>query len=815
MGTFAQDLVYAWRTLCRTPGFAIVAILTLGLGIGASTTIFTIVNGVLLRPLPSYREPERIANLWVDFGVGAQSLPVMSPGDFRDYQQRSQSFEMLAAGSGGRVIGALGALTGGHGEPERVDVSPVTANFFPLLGVNPLHGRQFTAEEEAIGGPQVVILSYGLWQRRYGSDPTLIGRRIQMDGVDHTVVGVMPADFHLWLPAEAFLITDSDVWKPLQYNYARQPPRNFTLFTVLGRLKPGVTFAQAQAEMSGIAKQLRAENPILEDGDMRVRVVPLQHDVVKHARKPIVLLFVAVGFVLLIACANVAHLLLARATAREREMAVRGALGASRRRLLRQLATESLLLAAGGFIIGLVVTRAGTQTLALLNPGNIPRLSSVVIDGVALLFAAGASLLTAVLFGAVPALRAAGINLNRTLRATGSAYAGQVRLRRALMMGEMALALVLLIGAGLMIRSFGALQQVRPGFDPQMVHTFFAAMPAVKYPTPAAREAMLRRMEEALRAIPGVTDVGFTSQLPLTGSGSLLPYAYNEATARNWESETSDVRAVSPAYFRAMGTRLLAGRFFDAHDTPQQNRIIIDETLAARAWPGDRAVGKRLQVGPNNTPNNFAEVIGVVEHIRMHDLSRPVRPQLYRPFGAGGRPGVVIRAAVAPAAISHEVEMVMKRLDPDMPLDQLQPMSVYVANALAQTRLGLVVMLFFGGAALLLSCIGIYGVFSYSVNQRTREIGIRMALGQSAASVRNQVLAEGLRLSAVSTVFGLAAALLVTRSVASLLYDVTPGDPVTFASMAGLLMAAALAGCYVPARRATRVNPIVALKTDA
>ena len=813
MGTLMQDLAYAWRTLQRSPGFAAVAILTLGLGIGATTTIFTIVNGVLLRPLP-YKEPHRIANLWVDFGVGAQSLPVMSPGDFRDYQERNRSFEMLAAGTGAQIVGATGALTGAGGEPERVEVSPVTANFLPLLGVEPLYGRHFTAEEEAVGGPRVVILSYGLWQRRYGGDPSIVGRSIRLDGLDQTVVGILPRDFRLWLPAEAFLITDAQIWKPLQYNYANQPPRNFTLFTVFGRLKPGVTFAQAQADLEGIARQLRAEHPVHDAGDMRIRVVPLQDDVVKHARPALLSLFGAVGFVLLIACANVAHLLLARATSREREMAVRGALGATRRRLLRQLATESLLLAAGGFAVGLVVARAGTQTLALLNPANLPRLDAVQIDGTALLFAAGASLLTALIFGLVPALRAAGINLNRTLRATGSATAAQVRLRGILMVAEMALALVLLIGAGLMIRSFVALQQVRPGFDPYGVLTFRAALPVAKYPNPQARLALLQQIEQRLRAIPGVTEVGFTTQLPLTGSGALFPFAYNEATARNWESETSDGRFVSPDYFRALGTRLLAGRFFDQHDQPQHNRIIIDETLAARAWPGENAVGKRLQVGPNGSPNNFAEVIGVVEHVRAHDLSRPVRPQLYRVFGAGGRPGVVIRASVHPASIAQPVAAVMRRLDPDMPLDRLQPMSAYVSDALAQSRLNLIVMSFFGGAALLLSCVGIYGVFSYSVSQRTREIGIRMALGQDAGGVRNQVLAEGLRMAAISAGIGLLAAVLLTRSVASLLYGVNAADPATFATMAALLMAVALAGCYVPARRATRVNPIVALKTD-
>src|SRR3954462_368128 len=814
MGLLGQDIAYAWRTLGRSLGFAVVAILTLGLGIGATTTIFTIVNGVLLRPLPGYAEPERIANMWVDFGVGAQSLPVMSPGDFRDYQQRNRSFEALAAGSGGQVVGATGALTGDGTPPERVDVSPVTANFFPLLGVTPMYGRHFAPEEEAVGGPKVVILSYGLWARRFGADPSIVGRSIRLDGVDQNVVGVMPRTFHLLLPAEAFLITDSQIWKPLQFNYANQPPRNFTLFTVFGRLKPGVTFAQAQQDMSEIARQLRKEHAVLEDGDMRIRVVPLQADVVKHARRTLVSLFVAVGFVLLIACANVAHLLLARATSREREMAVRGALGASRARLLRQLATESLMLAAGGCAAGLIVASAGMDMLAALKPANLPKLEVIQFDSAALLFAIAASVFTALIFGLVPAWRAAAVNLNRALRTAGSASVSQVRVRNLLLIAEMSLALVLLIGAGLMIRSFLALQQVRPGFDAAGVLTFRTALPIAKYNTPQARLAMLKQVEERVRAIPGVTEMAFVSQLPLTGSGPLSPFAFNEATARNWESETSDGRNVSPGYFAAMGTRLLAGRVFDQHDTPQQGRIIVDETLAAKAWPGENAVGKRLQVGPNGAQNNFAEVIGVVEHIRAHDIARAVRPQIYSPFGAGGRFGVVIRASVDPASIAHQVDAVMKGIDPDVPLDRLRPMSEYVRDALGQSRLNLIVMSLFGAAALLLSCVGIYGVFSYAVGQRTREIGIRMALGQDARSVRNQVLLEGSRMTAISTAIGVAIALLLARSVASLLYGIHAADPLTFTSMAAILIAVALAGCYIPARRATRVSPLVALKVD-
>jgi predicted permease len=811
MSTLAQDLRYAYRMLQRSRGFAIVAILTLGLGIGATTTIFTIVNGVLLRPLP-YRDPDRIANLWVDFGVGAQSLPAMSPGDFLDYQQRNLTFETLVAASGAQVVGATGALTG-TGEPERVDVSPVTANFFPMLGIDPIYGRHFTAEEETPGGPPVVLLGHGLWARRFGGDPSIVGRRIRLDGLDQTVVGVMPRGFHLWLPSEAFLITDSQIWKPLQFNYTNQPPRNFTFFTVMGRLKAGVSFEQAQADLAEIARQLRAEHAEHESGDMHIRVVPLQHDVVKHAEPALLALFGAVAVLLVIACANVAHLLLARATAREREIALRGALGASRARVVRQLVTESLLLACAGGALGLVLAYIGIGVLVRINPANVPRLAGIGIDGGVLLFAMTASALTAVFFGLAPAVRAAGVDLTRTLRAAGSATSTQMRLRTALMVAEMALALVLLVGAGLIIRSFAALQRVQPGFDPNGVLTFRLALPQVKYPADA-RSAFFRKMEERLRAIPGVNGVGMTSQLPLTGSGPLSPFAYDDATARNWESETSDGRNVSPGFFQAMGTRLVAGRVFDNQDARRPDVIIVDTTLAARAWPGQPAVGKRLQTQPNGSTNRFAEVVGVVEHVRAHDLTRAVRPQIYTPFRGNPRLYVVLRASVDPDSLVAPVRQAMEEIDPELPVDRLRPMTTYVNDGLAQARMNLVIMSMFGAAALLLSSIGVYGVFSYSVGQRTKEIGIRIALGQRPSEVRNMVIAQGLRMIALSTAIGLLVAFVVSRSLSALLYQVNPADALTFGTMAAVLTIVALIGCVIPARRATTINPLVALKTE-
>jgi putative ABC transport system permease protein len=776
------------------------------------------VHGVLLKPLP-YRDPSRLASIWVDLGVGNQSLPAASALDFLDYRARTTLFEAFAAATGSQTIGVTGALSGVSGlETERVDVVPVTSNFFSLFGVDPALGRHFTEDEETIGGPQVAILSHSVWQERYGGDPAIVGRTIRLDSVEHTVVGVMPQRFHLLLPAEAFLVTDAQIWKPLRYNYVNAPPRNFTAFTVFGRLKPGVTFDQAQSEMEGLARQLRQEYAVHESSDMRIRVVPLQSDIVKHAQPALVALLGAVIFVLLIACANVAHLLLARATARQHEMALRAALGARGVRLVRQLATESFVLAVAGGVLGLIFAQAGVWTLKYAKPANVPRLDSISIDASVLAFTVAVSALTAIVFGLLPALRASKQDLNRTLRASASLSPTrvQLKLRSALVIAEVALALVLLIGAGLMMRSFVRLQQVRPGFDHARVLTFRVAMPFGARRDREVRLAFMAELERGLKSLPGVTNVGFTQQIPLTGSGPLQPYAYDEATARNWESETSDRRIVSTDYFRAMDTRLLAGRFFDEHDRAPIGRIIIDETLAAKVWPGESAIGKRLQVQPAGSIGDLhAEVIGVVEHMRILDLTRAVRPQMWTPMlGVPGLFYVVARTDGDPAALSSEVRTLMRRLEPDAAVDRLRPMSAYVADGLGQARLSLALMTAFGCAALALAVVGIYGVISYSVGQRTREIGIRMALGARPDRVRNAILAEGLKLIVPSLAIGSAAAWLLSQLIAGLLYQTDAGDPMTFAVTVAILLAVGLAGCYIPARRATMVSPIAAIRAE-
>jgi putative ABC transport system permease protein len=817
MHRLLQDLRYALRALRRTPGFTFTAVLTLALGIGATTTIFTVVNGVLLRPLP-YPAADRIANIWNDFGVGAQSLPAVSPLDFRDYQRRSRTFDTFAAATGAPVVGLRGNLTG-EGEPEIVDLTAVTANFFPLFGVTPAYGRNFLESEESAGGPHVVMLSDRLWRRRYGADPAVVGRTIQVDGVGYQVVGILPPAFRLALPAEAFLVTDAEMWTPLQFDYAQAPPRNFTFFTVFGRLRPNVTFAQAQAEMDNIAVQFRKEFPEHAGTQVRIRAVPLQQDVVKHARPALLVLLGAVGLVLLIACANVAHLLLVRATGREAEFALRTALGASRGAVVRQLLTESGILALAGGALGLVITTVALALLRALHPSNLPRLAELDMDGRVLAFTALTCLATTLLFGLVPALQAAGKDPQRALQGAGRAGTSgpRHRVRALLIVGEVALSVVLLVGAGLLVRSFIALQDVRPGFDANDVLTFELAMPAGRYPTAASRRTFVRELERRLDELPGVKHAGVISKLPLTGSGPLSPYAFDEATARNWESVTADGRQVSPTYFTTMNTRLLEGRAFtwdDAVGKPPV--IIIDETLARQAWPGRSAVGRQLQLGPTGQANNMAEVVGVVEHERSLDLTRAVRPLIFYPMGQQ-LPAIVdvaIETGVAPQSLAGAATALVHEMDKDLAVTRMAPMAFYVSEGMAQARFSLLLMAALGGIALLLAAVGIFGVIAYTVTQRTREFGIRLALGENPRHTRRDVIARGMRLVVPSILVGLGASLLLTRFLGGLLYRTSPHDPLTLGGIAGLLGAVALAACYLPARRATAVDPAIALRSE-
>jgi putative ABC transport system permease protein len=816
-----QDVRFALRGLRRAPGFTAVAAITLALGIGATATIFTVVNGVLLKPLP-YAAADRLANIWVDLGEGAQSLPAVSAGDFRDYQRRSRAFEEFAAASG--PLGSAGNLTGPGAEPEPAIVTTVTHNFFSLLGVRPQLGRTFTAAEEAFQGPRVMMLSDALWRRRFGGDPGIVGRAVELDGLTRTVVGVLPAGFRLLLPAEAFMVRDAEVWLPLQWNYANLPPRNFTTFTVFGRLKPGVSWEQARADMSRIAGELRAEFPEHAAANTRIRPIPLQHDVVKGARPALVVLLAATGLVLLIACANVAHLLLARGTVRAQEFAVRAALGAGRGAMVRQLLTESAVLAMLGGALGLAVASAGIWLLNVLRPANLPRLAEVQVDGTVLGFTLAICAATTLLFGLAPALQGSKADMHSVMRAGGGARGGtgggrQRLLRDVLIVGEVALSMLLLVGAGLLARSFARLQDVRPGFEASNALTFQVAVPFARYGTPRLRTQFRQQLEERLAAIPGVERVGAVSKLPLTGSGPLQPYAYDEETARNWESVTADVMAVSPGYFPAVGARLLAGRLHTEQDVFGAPRVIvIDRTLAERAWPGENAVGKRLRLEPLGTPDSiaFAEVVGVVEHLRIHDLMRDGLAQIYWSYGQRpfGQFGFVLRTTVHPASLTSAVRREVRAMDRDIAVSRLMPMDAYVSDARAQSRFSLILMAALGSLALVLAAVGIFGVVSYSVSRRTREIGIRMALGEEPAQVRRSVVAQGMRLILASIAVGLAITLAAAPQLSGLLFDVSPRDPATLLAVSAFLALVALLACYLPARRATRIDPLAALRAE-
>jgi putative ABC transport system permease protein len=570
--------------------------------------------------------------------------------------------------------------------------------------------------------------------------------------------------------------------------------------------------------MNLIAEQFRSEFKEHAASNLRIRAVPLHYDVVKHARPALLILLGAVAMVLLIACANVANLLLVRGTTRRAEFALRAALGASRGAMVRQVLTESLLLALAGGGLGLGITVAALGVLRNLHPANLPRLADVQLDATVLGFTAAICAATAVLFGLLPALRAAATDPQEHLKAGGRGSAGdRRRARDLLIVAEVALSVVLLVGAGLLIRSFLALQRVDPGYDAGDVLTFELSMPFGKYQGGAARRAFFRDLTGRLEALPGVTKVGIVSQLPLTGSGPLSPFAYNEETARNFESVTADGRQISPEYFEAMDAQLIAGRTFtyqDSAGTPPV--IIIDETLAKLAWPGENAVGKQLQLAPTGEANAFSEVVGVVEHMRQHDLTRDILHQIYYPIGQG-TPTVmtfVVETALDPVSLVPSVRQTVESMDPDLPVSRLTPMSTYLSEGRAQARFSLVLMTVLGAVALVLTAVGVFGVIAYSVSQRTREFGIRLALGEDPRQTKLSVVLSGMRLVLMSIGIGLVSSLVVTRLIAGLLYQVRPADPITFAGIGLLLAAVALIACYLPARRATRVDPALTLRSE-
>jgi putative ABC transport system permease protein len=801
--TLFHDLRFGARMLFRNPGFTLIAVVTLALGIGANTAIFSAVNAVLLRALP-YPEPERLVRFWESNpGRGWLDFAVSAP-NFADWRKQQSVCEQLAAYQFNNLN-----FTGG-GEPERVAALRVTANFFSVLGVAPAHGRNFLPEEEQPGRNHVAVLSDGLWGRRFGADPNLIGRQIQLSGESYTVVGVMPPGFQFTQGIE--------LWAPLTLDPAvANRPTGHNL-SVIGRLKPGASLAQAQASMGAIARQLEQQYPESNAGWGVGMSTFYDWIVPEQIRRSMLTLFAAVGFVLLISCANVANLLLARASARRLEMTIRAAMGASRWRVTRQLLTESLLLSTLGGLVGLLLAFWCTDLIKASTALNIPRLNETRLDVKALGFTFLIALGAGLIFGLAPAWQASRLVLNETLKEGGRSGGGKrQRLRGALVIAEVALALVLLVGAGLMIRSFTRLQNVPLGFAPSHVLTMRLALPTTKYGQGAPRVNFFDQLLQRLRAMPGVIDASAIYNLPLAG-GDWAEEVTLEGrdTVPSGTPLPAEVNAVTPRYFQTMGIPLLAGRDFTEQDRgafwlgESPWTLIVNETFARRYWPNENPIGKRFRFGANV----FGTVIGVVGDVRSQSLEREARPAFYVSQGHFSWPAltIVVRASTPPETMTAALRAQVYALDHDLPVYNIRPMEQIVSNAAGQPRFHTLLLGLFSAVALLLAAIGIYGVMAYTVTQRTHEIGVRMALGARTRDTLRHVLGQGMKLVLIGATLGLAGAFVAARALKSMLFGVSPADPLTFAAVTVFLALVAFAACWIPARRATKVDPLVALR---
>jgi putative ABC transport system permease protein len=810
METLIKDIRYAMRGLVKRPAFTIIALLTLALGIGANTAIFSVVNAVLLRPLP-FRDPEQVVMVWEDASFAGFPLNTPAPANYVDWKNQNQSFADMAASAEQSFN-----LTG-DGDPERVTAYAVTHNFFPLFGVQPLLGRGFLLEEDRPGSNKVVVLSYSLWQSRYGGDAHVLNRDIQLNGEKHTVVGVMPASFQ-------FLDSEVRMWVPLALDQEDMANRGGHYLNVAARLKPGVVVTQAQADMNAIMRRIATDHPDdTFDGKLGAVVLPMRDQVVGAARGSLVVLVVAVAFVLLIACANVAGLLLARAVGRRREIALRMALGAGRPTVVRQLLTESLLLSLVAGVLGTFLAYWSFSFLQRLVPEEMAVSMSLHIDTRILLFTILISIVTGIIFGLVPALQAAKVDLNEALKAGSSRVTSTGALRSSMIVFEVALSLVLLICAGLLIQTLFQIFRQYSVLEPEKILTMRTVLPREKYKEPTQRNNFYRQVLERVEHLPGVDAAGYATSVPLSwkgGTSGFLPEGIKSPIPGM--AYDANHREVSANYLQTMNIPLRAGRYFDGRDNEKSMPVvIINETMARQYWPGENALGRRLKIGdPDEPGKQWKQIVGIVADVRQMGLDEPVKAEMYLPYQQVtdwpffAPRDLAIRTSGDTSNLVGSVRQIIREVDPDQPVSNVATMAELLGTEASQRRMGMIMLVAFAALALLLASLGIYGVLAYFVTQHTSEIGVRLALGATTRNILFLVLRKGMGLTLLGVVIGLAAALAFTRLMSSLLFGVKAIDPLTFVTVPLLLAGVALLACYLPARRATKVDPLVALRYE-
>ncbi|MGH7579832.1 MAG: ABC transporter permease [Gemmatimonadales bacterium] len=814
MDTLLQDLRYSLRRLAKSPAFTAIVVLTLALGIGANTAIFSAVNAVLLRPLP-YHEPHRLVTIEHLYPSLDLEAPVSVPG-FLDYQERGRSFESMAVQTNWQAN-----LTG-VGEPVRMQGQRVTGRFFATLQVPALLGRTLQPGEDSPGRERVAVVSYDAWQRIFGADPGIVGRNLALNGESYQVVGVMPSGFR------DFFNKNAEIWAPLVFtaDQMADEERTHEFLNLTARMNPGVSVEQAQGEMRTVAEQLKREYTDAYPPSWSLLVTGLSLQATGDVRPALLVLLGAVGFVLLIACANVANLLLARAATRAKEIAVRTALGATRERLLRQLLTESLIVSLAGGAVGLLLAYLGVRTLVAMDIGNLPRSDEIGVDGAVMLFTLLVSLLAGLLFGLAPAVHTSTPNLHGALKEGGrgtTADRGSQALRRSLVVTEVALALTLLTGAGLLLKSFARLQGVDPGFDPSNLLTFNLALPSTRYANDTAQAAFFDQALPAIARVPGVVGAGATSVMPFggswsTGSFDIEGYQPPENQPGPW----GDIRIVSPRFFETMRIPLVQGRLLNDEDRDGARLVaVIDQEFVRRYWPDEDPLGKRFTFGPpdgvsDTTQNEWIEVVGVVGHTAHEGLDADPRIQLYLPYRQVTFPfmAVAVRTTGSPDRYVNLVRQAVRSVDPDQPISAVSNMDELLSQSVGQRRLSMMLLSLFSGIALVLASIGIYGVMGYSVTQRSRELGVRIALGANRGDVLRLVLRQGMGLALLGIGIGLTGALALTRLIESQLYGVAATDPATFALGAAILAATALLANLIPAVRAMRMDPAVVLREE-